>query len=130
MSTIFVDLNSKTPIKFGDSDRISGGGLAATLSDGKLFVDGRDSADSQFGFGVWNLRTQHWDLLKDREEAKKLPIAKMAFFDDHLYITNAGQTFSVLALPAPDPVATNWNIRPFERISGWTLVCRGNHRGR
>lgn len=125
MSTIFVDLNSKTPIKFGDSERVSGGGLAATLSDGKLFVDGRDSADSQFGFGVWNLRTQHWDLLKDREEAKKLPIAKMAFFDDHLYITNAGQTFSVLALPAPDPVATNWNIRPFERISGWTLVCRG-----
>lgn len=125
VSTIFVDLNSKTPIKVGDSDRISGTGLSASLSDGKLFIDGRDCADSQFGFGVWNLRTQHWDLLKDREEAKKLPIAKMAFFDDHLYITNSGQTFSVLALPAPDPVATNWNIRPFERISGWTLVCRG-----
>ncbi|MCV7028569.1 hypothetical protein [Mycobacterium sherrisii] len=125
VSTTFVDLNSKTPIKIGDSDRVSGGGLAATLSDGKLFIDGRDSADSQFGFGVWNLRTGHWDLLRDRDEAKKLPIAKMAFFDDHLYITNAGQTFSVLALPAPDPVATNWNIRPFERISGWTLVCRG-----
>ncbi|WP_051465321.1 hypothetical protein [Mycobacterium genavense] len=125
VSTMFFDLNSKSVIKVGDSDRISGGGLAATLSDGKLFVDGRDSADSQFGFGVWNLRTQHWDLLKNRDEAKNMPIAKRAFFNDHLYITNIGGTYSVLALPAPDPVATNWSIRPFERISGWTLVCRG-----
>jgi hypothetical protein len=125
VSTMFFDLNSKAMIKVGDSDRISGSGLAATLSDGKLFVDGRDSADSQFGFGVWNLRSQRWDLLKNREDAKKLPIAKMAFFGDHLYITNTGQTFSVIALPSPDPVSTNWNIRPFERISDWTLVCRG-----
>lgn len=125
VSTMFFDLNSKSVIKVGDSDRISGGGLAATLSDGKLFVDGRDSADSQFGFGVWNLRTQHWDLLKNRDDAKNMPIAKMAFFGDHLYITNIGGTYSVLALPAPDPVATNWSIRPFERLSGWTLVCRG-----
>ncbi|WAJ46040.1 hypothetical protein OK015_05985 [Mycobacterium sp. Aquia_216] len=125
VSTMFFDLNAKAVIKVGDSDRISGGGLAATLSDGKLFVDGRESADSQFGFGVWNLRTQHWDLLKNREDAKKMPISKMAFFGDHLYITNIGGTYSVLALPAPDPVATNWSIRPFERISGWTLVCRG-----
>lgn len=125
VSTMFFDLNSKSIIKVGDTDRISGGGLAATLSDGSLFVDGRDSADSQFGFGVWNLRTQHWDLLKNREDAKKMPIAKMAFFGGHLYITNIGGTYSVLALPAPDPVATNWSIRPFERLSGWTLVCRG-----
>jgi hypothetical protein len=125
VSTMFFDLNTKTVIKVGDTDRISGGGLAATLSDGKLFVDARDSADSQFGFGVWNLRTQHWDLLKNREDAKKMPISKIAFFGDHLYITNIGATYSVLALPAPDPVATNWSIRPFERISGWTLVCRG-----
>jgi hypothetical protein len=125
VSTMFFDLNSKTIIKVGDSDRISGGGLAATLSDGRLFVDGRDSADSQFGFGVWNLRSQLWELLKNREDAKKLPISKVAFFGDHLYITDTGQTFSVLALPAPDPVSTNWTIRPFERISGWTLVCRG-----
>lgn len=125
VSTMFFDLNAKAMVKVGDSDRVSGGGLTATLSDGKLFVDGRDSADSQFGFGVWNLRTQHWDLLKNRDDAKKLPISKMAFFGDHLYITNIGGTYSVLALPAPDPVATNWSIRPFERISGWTLVCRG-----
>jgi hypothetical protein len=125
VSTMFFDLNAKAIIKVGDSDRISGGGLAATLSDGKLFVDGREAADSQFGFGVWNLRTQHWDLLKNREDAKKMPISKMAFFGDHLYITNIGGTYSVLALPAPDPVATNWSIRPFERLSGWTLVCRG-----
>ncbi|WP_108926180.1 hypothetical protein [Mycobacterium montefiorense] len=125
VSTMFFDLNAKAMIKVGESDRISGGGLTATLSDGKLFVDGRDSADSQFGFGVWNLRTQHWDLLKNRDDAKKLPISKMAFFADHLYITNIGGTYSVLALPAPDPVATNWSVRPFERISGWTLVCRG-----
>jgi hypothetical protein len=125
VSTMFFDLNTKAVIKVGDSDRLPGGGLAATLSDGKLFVDGRDSPDSQFGFGVWNLRTQHWDLLKNRDDAKKMPIAKMAFFGDHLYITNIGGTYSVLALPAPDPVATNWTIRPFERISGWTLVCRG-----
>ncbi|OBA61613.1 hypothetical protein A5647_10275 [Mycobacterium sp. 1100029.7] len=125
VSTLFFDLNAKNLIKVGDADRISGGGLTASLSDGKLYIDGRDSADSQFGFGVWNLRTQHWDLLKNRDDAKKMPIAKMAFFEDHLYITNTGQTFAVLALPNPDPVATNWNIRPFERISGWTLVCRG-----
>ncbi|MCV7428798.1 hypothetical protein [Mycobacterium montefiorense] len=125
VSTMFFDLNAKAVIKVGESDRISGGGLTATLSDGKLFVDGRDSADSQFGFGVWNLRTQHWDLLKNRDDAKELPISKMAFFGDHLYITNIGATYSVLALPAPDPVATNWSVRPFERISGWTLVCRG-----
>jgi hypothetical protein len=125
VSTMFVDLNSKSPIKIGDSDRISGGGLAATLSDGKLFVDGRDSDNSQFGFGVWNLRTQHWDLLKTRDEAKKLSISKLAFFSDHLYVTNAGGTFSVIALPATDQVSSNWSVRPFGRVSGWTLVCRG-----
>jgi len=125
VSTMFYDLNSKSIIKIGDSDRISGGGLAATLSDGKLFVDGRDSNNSQFGFGVWNLRTQQWDLLKTRDDATKLSIATLAFFGDHLYITNVGGTFSVLALPATDPVASNWSVRPFGRISGWTLVCRG-----
>lgn len=125
VSTMFFDLNSKTVIKVGDTDRISGGGLAATLSDGKLFVDGRVSDNSQFGFGVWNLRTQHWDFLKNRDDAMKQPIAKVAFFGDHLYITNVGNTFSVIALPAPDPVASNWSVRPFARINGWTLVCRG-----
>lgn len=125
VSTMFFDLNSKSVIKIGDSDRISGGGLAATLSDGKLFVDGRVSDNSQFGFGVWNLRTQHWDLLKNRDDAMKQPISKLAFFGDHLYITNVGNTFSVIALPATDPVASNWSVRPFARINGWTLVCRG-----
>jgi hypothetical protein len=125
VSTMFFDLNSKSIIKIGDADRVSGGGLVATLSDGKLFVDGRVSDTSQFGFGVWNLRTQHWDLLKNRDEALKLPIAKMAFFGDHLYITNVGNTFSVIALPGTDPVASNWAVRPFSRINGWTLVCRG-----
>lgn len=125
VSTKFYDLNAKAIIKIGDSDRISGGGLATTLSDGKLFVNGRDSDNSQFGFGVWNLRSQQWDLLKNRDDAKKLPISKLAFFEDHLYITNAGGTFSVIALPGTDPVAPNWSVRPFTRISGWTLVCRG-----
>ena len=124
-STMFYDLNSKSIIKVGDSDKISGSGLAATLSDGKLFVDGRDSDNSQFGFGVWNLRTQQWDLLRNRDDAKKLSISKLAFFGDHLYVTNDGGTFSVIALPATDPVASNWSVRPFKRISGWTLVCRG-----
>ena len=54
---MFYDLNAKSIIKIGDSDRISGGGLTATLSDGKLFVDGHGSDTSQFGFGVWNLRS-------------------------------------------------------------------------
>jgi hypothetical protein len=125
MSTTFYDLTSRSLVKFGDTDRISGGGLVATLSDGKLFVDGRGADSSQFGYGVWNLRTQHWDLLVAREEAKKQPISKLAFFGDHLYITNSAGTFSVLALPATNPVATNWSERPFGRISGWTLVCRG-----
>ncbi len=125
MSTTFYDLPSRSLVKFGDTDRISGGGLVATLSDGKLFVDGRGADSSQFGYGVWNLRTQHWDLLVAREEAKKQPISKLAFFGDHLYITNSAGTFSVLALPATNPVATNWSERPFGRISGWTLVCRG-----
>jgi hypothetical protein len=125
MSTMFYDLNTKSVIKIGDTDRISGGKLAATLSDGKLFVDGRDSDNSQFGFGVWNLRTQQWDLLKNRDDAKKLSISKLAFFGNHLYLTNDGGTFSVIALPATDPVASNWSVRPFSRISGWTLVCRG-----
>jgi hypothetical protein len=125
LSTMFYDLNAKAIIRIGDSDRISGGGLAATLSDGKLFVDGHDSDSSQFGFGVWNLRTQQWDFLKNRDDAKKLAISRLAFFEDHLYLTSAGGTFSVIALPGPDPVAPNWSIRPFARISGWTLVCRG-----
>jgi hypothetical protein len=125
LSTMFYDLNSKSVIKIGDSDRISGGKLAATLSDGKLFVDGRDSDNSQFGFGVWNLRTQQWDLVKNRDDAKKLSISKLAFFADHLYITNDDGTFAVIALPATDPVASNWSVRPFSRLSGWTLVCRG-----
>jgi hypothetical protein len=125
VSTMFYDLNSKSVIKIGDSDRISGGKLTATLSDGKLFVDGRDSDNSQFGFGVWNLRTQQWDLVKNRDDAKKLSISKLAFFADHLYITNDGGTFAVIALPATDPVASNWSVRPFSRLSGWTLVCRG-----
>lgn len=127
VSTMFYDLNAKSLIKIGDSDRLSGGGLTATLSDGKLFVDGRTSDSSQFGFGVWNLRTQQWDLLKTRDDANKMSISKVAFFEDHLYISNVGNTFSVLALPATDPVATTWSVRPFSRISGWTLVCRGEN---
>ncbi|BBZ73457.1 hypothetical protein [Mycobacterium paraseoulense] len=127
VSTMFYDLNAKSVIKVGDSDKVSGGGLSATLSDGKLFIDGRNSDNSQFGFGVWNLRTQQWDLLKTRDDAKKMPIAKLAFFEDHLYITNVGNTFAVLALPATDPIATTWSVRPFARISGWTLVCRGEN---
>ncbi|OBK14576.1 hypothetical protein [Mycobacterium asiaticum] len=125
MSTQFFDLASRSMIKLGDTERISGGGLVATLSDGKLFVDGRGSDTSQFGYGVWNLRTQHWDLLTSRDEAKKQPISKLAFFGDHLYVTNTAGTFSVLALPATEPVATNWSGRPFGRITGWTLVCQG-----
>lgn len=125
LSTMFYDLNTKSIIKIGDSEKISGGGLVATLSNGKLFVDGRDSDDSRFGFGVWNLRTQQWDLLKSHDDAKTMSIAKLAFFDDHIYITNVGGTFSVIALPATDPVASNWSVRPFKRLSGWTLVCRG-----
>jgi hypothetical protein len=124
-STMFYDLNSKAIIKIGDSDRISGRGLTATLSDGKLFVDGRGSNNSQFGFGVWNLRTQQWDLLKNRDEANKMAISRLTFFGDRLYVTYAAGTFSVIALPAADPVASNWSVRPFGRISGWTLVCRG-----
>jgi len=127
VSTMFFDLNSKSIIKVGDADRISGDGLAATLSDGKLFVDGRTSDNSQFGFGVWNLRTHQWDLLKTREDTSKMSIAKLAFFEDHLYITNIGGTFSVLALPGTDSIASNWSVRPFARISGWTLVCRGEN---
>ncbi|MGD1171871.1 hypothetical protein ACKUVQ_05325 [Mycobacterium seoulense] len=127
VSTMFYDLNAKSVIKVGDSDKVSGGGLSATLSDGKLFIDGRNSDTSQFGFGVWNLRTQQWDFLKTREDAKKMPIAKLAFFEDHLYITNVGNTFAVLALPGTDPIATTWSVRPFARISGWTLVCRGEN---
>lgn len=125
VSTMFYDLNAKSVIRIGDSDRISGGGLTAALSGGKLFVDGHSSDGSPFGFGVWNLRSRQWDLLKSRDDAKKLSIAKLAFFEDHLYITGTGGTFSVIALPATDPVASNWSIRPFERISDWTLVCRG-----
>lgn len=122
-STLFFDLTSRAPIKVGDTDRIPGGGLTATLSDGKLFVDGRGSAASQFGYGVWNLRTQHWDLLKNRDEAKS--VAKLAFFSDHLYVTNSNNTYSVFALPGTDPVASTWSGRPFGRIVGWTLVCQG-----
>lgn len=125
VSTVFFDLNAKQMIKIGDSDKISGGGLAATLSAGKLFVDGRDSEDSKFGFGVWNLRTRRWDLLKSRDDAKKMSITNLSFFEDHLYITKADGTFSVLALPGTEPVASNWSVRPFGRISDWTLVCRG-----
>lgn len=125
VSTMFFDLNSKQLIKVGDSDKISGGGLAATLSAGKLFVDARDSKDSQFGFGVWNLGTRQWDLLKSRDDATKMSIARLSFFEDHLYVTKADGTFAVLALPGTDPVATNWAVRPFGRISDWTLVCRG-----
>lgn len=125
LSTVFFDLASRSFVRFGDTDRLSGGGLVATLSDGKLFVDGRASGSSQFGYGVWNLRAQRWVLLTNREDAKKQPISKLAFFGDHLYVTNSGGSFSVLELPATNPVATNWTDRPFGRISGWTLVCRG-----
>lgn len=125
LSTMFYDLNAKGVIKVGDSDRIPGGGLSATLSDGKLFVDGRNADNSPFGFGVWNLRSQQWDLVKNRDDAKKMSITKLAFFSDHLYVTHAGNTFSVIALPATEPVASNWSVRPFARMSGWTLVCRG-----
>lgn len=125
VSTAFFDLNSKSLIKIGDADRVPGGGLATALSDGKLFVDGRASDNSPFGFGIWDLRGQQWDLLKTRDDAEKMSISKLAFFGDHLYITHVNGTFSVLALPATEPVAANWSVRPFGRISGWTLVCRG-----
>ncbi|MDT5348864.1 MAG: hypothetical protein QOH91_2151 [Mycobacterium sp.] len=125
MSTMIYDLNSRSVIKFGDSDSISGSGLVATLSDGRLFIDGRSSANSQFGFGVWNLRAQQWDLLKTREEASKSLISKLASFGDRVYITYVGGTLSVIGLPAANSVASNWSVRPFARISGWTLVCRG-----
>jgi hypothetical protein len=122
---MFYDLNSKSLIKIGDSDRISGDQLIATLSDGKLFVDGRGSKNSQFGFGVWNLRTQQWDLLKNRDEATKMAISKLTFFGDRLYVTYNGGKLSVIALPAATQVAATWSVRPFGRITGWTLVCRG-----
>ena len=124
-STMFYDLNTKSVIKVGDSDRISGSGLMATLSDGKLFVDARASDNSQFGFGVWNLRTRQWDLLKNREEATNMSISNLAFFGDRMYVTYSGGSLSVIALPAANQIATNWSARPFGRISGWTLVCRG-----
>ena len=38
-----------------------------------------------------------------------------------------GDTFAVLALPATDPISPTWSVRPFARISGWTLVCRGEN---
>ena len=107
-STMFYDLNSKSLIKFGDSDRISGGDLIAILLDGKLFVDGRSSNNSQFGFGVWNLGTKQWDLLKNRDEATKMAIAKLTFFDDRLYVTYSNGTLSVIALPAANQVASSW----------------------
>jgi len=31
----------------------------------------------------------------------------------------------LVAADATDPVASNWSVRPFGRISGWTLVCDG-----
>lgn len=125
MSTAFYDLNAKSVVKFGDSDRISGSGLSVTLSDGKLFVDARGANNSQFGFGVWNLGTHAWDLLKNRDAANESAISKLAFYGDRLYITHAGGTLSVIVLPGGNEVASNWSVRPFERISGWTLVCRG-----
>jgi hypothetical protein len=125
MTTTFYDLNSKSTVKFGDTDGISGSRLAATLSDGKLFVDGRGSDNSQFGFGVWNLRTRQWDLLKSRNDAGEASISKLAFFADRLYVTYSSGTLSVIGLPAANSVASNWSVRPFARISGWTLVCRG-----
>jgi hypothetical protein len=76
---------------------------------------------------VWNLRSQKWDLLKTREDAKNMSISKLAFFQDHLYITHTGNTFAVLALPATEPISTTWSVRPFARISGWTLECRGEN---
>lgn len=124
-STAFFDLNSGHRIEVGDSDRIPGGGLAATLSAGKLFVDARDSKDAGFGFGVWNLGARRWDVLKSHDDATKMSIVKLSFFEDHLYITKGDGTFAVLALPGSDPVASNWSVRPFGRISDWTLVCRG-----
>ena len=54
-----------------------------------------------------------------------MSIVKLSFFEDHLYITKADGTFAVLALPGTEPVASNWSVRPFGRISDWTLVCRG-----
>ena len=107
---MFYDLNSKSVIKIGDSDKISGDQLIATLSDGKLFVDGRGSSNSQFGFGVWNLRTQQWDLLKNRDEASKMAISKLTFFGDRLYVTYTGGTLSVIALPAANPMASSWSV--------------------
>jgi hypothetical protein len=124
MSTMFFDLNSKSIIKIGDADRISGDGVTATLSEGKLFIDARGSVNSTFGFGVWNLRTQQWDLLKNRDEATKMAIAKLTFFGGRLYVTYTGGTLSVIELPATQ-IATSWAVRPFGRITGWTLVCRG-----
>jgi hypothetical protein len=125
MTTSFYDLNAKAVVKFVDTDRISGGHLTATLSDGKLFIDGRGSDNSQFGFGVWNLRTQQWDLSKSRSDVGEMSISKLAFFGDRLYMTYTSGTLSVIGLPAATAVASNWSVRPFARISGWTLVCRG-----
>jgi hypothetical protein len=125
VSTMFYDLNAKSLIKFGDSEKISGGDLIATLSDGKLFVDGRGSNNSQFGFGVWNLGAKQWDLLKSRDEATQMAIAKLTFFDDRLYVTYGSGAPAVIALPAANQIASGWSVRPFGRINGWTLVCRG-----
>lgn len=125
ISTVFYELNSRSIIRFGDSDRISGGGLTATLVDGQLFIDAHNSGTSDFGFGVWNLRTQRWDLLKNRDEAKQLAITKLAFFAGHLYISSEDGKYSTIVLPDTAPVTASWALRPFGRISGWTLVCQG-----
>ncbi|MCV6975006.1 hypothetical protein H7J11_10990 [Mycobacterium bourgelatii] len=125
ISTVFYDLNSRSIIRFGDADRISGGGLTATLVDGQLFIDGHNSGTSDFGFGVWNLRTQHWDFQMNRDEAKQLAITKVAHFAGHLYLTSEGGKYSTIVLPDTTPVVTSWAVRPFGRVSDWTLVCQG-----
>jgi hypothetical protein len=62
-----------------------------------------------------------------RPERHGPQISKLAFFEDHLYVTNVGNTFAVIALPATDPVSSTWSVRPFARISDWTLECRGEN---
>ena len=49
---------------------------------------------------LWNLGTKQWDLQKTRDEATKMAVAKLTFFDDRLYVTYNSGALSVIALPA------------------------------
>ncbi len=126
-ATSFFDVNSRALLTINGTQQIPGGGVDATLSDGRLFLNEVNSLGDETGMLLWNLQSQQVEFQLSPEQAKGLQLSAVRYFQGHLYVATSGEskTYSVYKLPdTTTAIATNWTSRPSGRLTGWTIVCK------